>query len=165
MIYECKACQYGFETTGLTKACINCGSDNLQYTGFHKFVPITHGNMAADVDIMIAPLVKLMWQVGITTSESCQDPEEWCQRPSVKKIWSTIYFNGLKEPSRFMEMVYEPTQEEISYAEGLPITLPFDKWKVGIIPMWKEGHIVYNVNVSFPMDQISFIMERLSLYI
>lgn len=167
MIYECQVCQTGFETKKFVEACIICRSAAPSYKNFHRFVSITHGDMSAEVDIMLAPLVKLMWQVGIITSESCQktaDSTATISSPEDK--WPTIYFHGLEHPTRFMEMVYEPSQEALDKAAGgLPICLDFDKWKVSVFPHWKGGHVDYMVAVSFPDFQIEHMMTQLSNYL
>ena len=42
----------------------------------HPAVTVTHGELAAEVDVELAPLVLEVWKAGITTIHSCQDVGE-----------------------------------------------------------------------------------------
>jgi hypothetical protein len=42
----------------------------------HPATTVTHGDLAADVDIELAPLVVEVWRAGIPTIHSCQDVGE-----------------------------------------------------------------------------------------
>jgi hypothetical protein len=68
----------------------------------HHTIHISVGDQQADVDKKIAPLVKAMWQAGITTTQSCQDsPPGW--------VW--LEFPTTYDLERFLNAVgvYEDT--------------------------------------------------------
>lgn len=117
---------------------------------------ITHGVMSAEVDDMIAPLVKTMWKCRIITTNSCQG------NSSKDPPWVELYFDELDMATRFIQLVYEPSEDALIYAQNkLPITWDYWKWKMNIIPMWYMGAIEYSICVSFPQTEIENIHSKL----
>jgi len=115
----------------------------------HKFVRVTHGNMSADIDELIAPLIKTMWEADIITAESCQGYEGI----------ASIYFDGVEHPRKFLEMVWEPEQ---MFDHNLPIGFPFWlKWKTWFAPQWKNGKVDYTVMIGFPYNEIEGFIQRI----
>jgi hypothetical protein len=72
----------------------------------HKTVHIRHGDLEADVDRQIAPLILEMWRAGIETYQSCQAaPRGW--------IW--VQFDSQVALERFLNIVgiYEPDKKSL----------------------------------------------------
>jgi hypothetical protein len=42
----------------------------------HRAIPVAHGELAAEVDVELAPLILEAWRAGIPTIHSCQDVGE-----------------------------------------------------------------------------------------
>ena len=69
--------------------------------GPHRTMHIQHGDMEADVDEQIAPLIIEMWRAGIETWQSCQaNPSGW--------VW--LQFPTSIDAEKFLNIVafYEP---------------------------------------------------------
>jgi len=129
--------------------------------GNHKGVWVEYGDMAAEIDELLAPMIEIMWKLGIKTEESCQGtPTEKFPNDSG---WSRIYFCGIEEPRKFLALIFQPTIEEMNAVRehDLPLCLPFAEWKMSCIPTWKNGDIAFNTSVQFPFTTVPLLIERL----
>jgi len=121
----------------------------------HKTIRVTHHNMSADIDELIAPLIQAMWDVGIETVASCQGNEGIAE----------IYLNGVEHLRKFLEIVWIPEAEALKVATEageVPIGFPFWlKWKTWLAPQWQNGKVDYLVMIGFPYNEIENFIKRL----
>jgi len=126
----------------------------------HNPILVSHGDMSAEIDELLAPMIKLMWELGIKTKESCQ---------GIGENWAAIYFDELEYPRTFLQMafdIFDVEEHKIvldMMNRGLsPFGLPFDKWKMWCHPRWHlDGSITFSVTVEFPKSEINNIVRRL----
>jgi len=129
----------------------------------HKGVWVEYGDMAAEIDELLAPMIEIMWKLGIKTEESCQGtPTEKYPNSSG---WSRVYFYGIEEPRKFLSLALRATIEEKKSVEehGLPLCLPFAEWKMTCLPTWQNGIIAFNTSVEFLPTMVPIITERLKI--
>jgi hypothetical protein len=127
----------------------------------HKGVWVEYGDMAAEIDELLAPMIEIIWKLGIKTDESCQGtPTEIYPN---NDGWSQIYFHDFEEARKLLVLAFQPTDEEIQAVKehGLPLCLPFAKWKMSCLPVWKNGQIGFHTSVQFPATTVPSITERL----
>lgn len=129
----------------------------------HKGVWVEHGDMAAEIDELLAPLIKTMWKLGIKTIESCQGtPTE--KNPN-DNGWCRIYFMGVEEARKFLALGYHPTDNQIQSVKehGLPLSIPINEWKMSCSPLWHHDRgIIFLTCISFPATMVKIITERLN---
>jgi len=128
----------------------------------HKEVWIEHDDMGAWVDELLAPMILLMWKLGIKTEESCQGT------PTPKYPddtgWSRIYFRDMEDPRKFLSLAFQPTIEEKKAIEEYgSLCLPFAEWKMTCLPMWSNNRIEFSIGVCFSPTMIPVLTERLRI--
>ena len=87
----------GEVTSGEFHDCPKCGGRPNRHPTTH----IEWGGQAACVDVEIAELILLGWQLGVITDGSCQD---WNEESIQPEIW--ISFRDVTSFVRFAELVY-----------------------------------------------------------
>ena len=77
----------------------------------HPTVPVSHGELSADIDVEIAPLILACWTLGIQTVHSCQD-FRGCASITFENEVAAHKFVG------HLDRFHEP--EDSRYASGRP---------------------------------------------
>lgn len=67
----------------------------------HRTVRVTHYNKSADIDVELAPLIGMLWQMHVYTDNCCQD---WSGRPGC--VW--LSFSSVDDMHRFVLRVLGP---------------------------------------------------------
>lgn len=144
----------------------------------HRTVNVRVGDMQAEIDEEIAPLIRELWKAGIDTSNSCQET-----RPGI--VW--IEFATAEDAARFLNVVaeYEEGAEGL-YARitgrwgGCEHSSP--PWEYDALPEdlglveafldddeideWHEGEVEFrfSMSVRFPRSDFPAVLARMSRY-
>lgn len=144
--------------------------------GKHRTVRVSVGEMEADIDEEIVPLVRELWRAGIETVNSCQG-----NRPGI--IW--IQFATTDDAANFLDIVaeYEEGKDTLyNRAMGrwdggeFPVTfwdyaaLPEDRGLVegftedDEVEEWHEGltDAFFSVSVRFPRSDFPTVLARMA---
>lgn len=149
----------------------------------HKAVPVKHPNGAViDIDEPIAPLMALIWGLGITTTTSCEDNAMWTMEMGSDdgEEWVLVGFNSAEDAERFVVALDLPdvgvwavdpepdTPEDLAErASGTALTwddLREDNWNWLI---WFEPHeqarpdFKMRVELRFPRSDLPEVVKRL----
>jgi hypothetical protein len=138
----------------------------------HEAVLVREGDMEAEIDVKIAPLVREIWRAGIETYMSCQED-------GFGLVW--LEFPGEKELLSFLGIVvdrYEEGRDSLynrSVGEFCP-TYPNSSWEFDMRPLdyalhdecgdeevWHEGEpdIAFLHSVRFPPADLPLLLRRL----
>lgn len=143
----------------------------------HRTVKVQVGEMQADIDEEIAPLIRELWKAGIDTFNSCQE-----NRPGI--VW--VQFATADDAARFLNVVTEYDEEPDGlYArvtgrwDGCEHSAP--PWEYDALPEdlglvetflddeideWHEGEVEFRftMSVRFPRSDFPAVLARMSRY-
>lgn len=146
--------------------------------GKHKTVQVRVGEMRADIDEEIAPLIRELWRAGIDTLNSCQE-----NRPGI--VW--VQFATADDAAMFLNVVaeydeepdglyaritgrsdrcehspppwdYHALPEDLGLIEAFLDDDEIDEWHEG------ESEFLFNMSVRFPRCDFPAVLARLVRY-
>ncbi len=150
----------------------------VRRVGKHRTVRVSVGEMEADIDEEIVPLVRELWRAGIETVNSCQE-----NRPGI--IW--IQFATTDDAANFLDIVAEYEEgEDTLYNRAMGRwdggEFPASDWDYAALPEdrglvegfteddeveeWHEGltDAFFSVSVRFPRSDFPAVLARMARY-
>ncbi len=142
----------------------------------HKTIHVNIGDLEADIDEMLAPLVKEIWKAGISTANSCQE-----NQPGV--AW--IEFFSSIDATEFLDIVAGEYSDEFDSlynrirGEWSRTSDPVQgKWQFDIHPVdmsirqwYVDDNIdekptgapefIFRVSIRFPCTDINVLLQRM----
>jgi hypothetical protein len=142
----------------------------------HKQVHIRYGDIEADIDERIAPLILELWKADIVTALSCQNNNN--------RIW--IEFLSARDAEKFLNIVgavYERAPESL-YNRITNVWVPENErrwlnkfWEYDAHPTdWSvsqngeheerdsEVDFSFSISIRFPKSDLAIITERVTAY-
>lgn len=143
----------------------------------HRTVHVKQGEMEADIDTAIAPLIQEVWKAGIVTTLSCQENLDGM-------AW--IEFLTTHDAADFLDAVATDYSEELESLYNR-IRRGFDPIGTGDFPWWRFSatpwdtsvnewvaengdseeeslaapHFEFHLGIRFPTDDIPTLVERM----
>jgi len=141
-------------------------------TNKHLCELLSYQGELVEIDELLSPMIKIMWELGIKTTSSCQGDGGSSNKG---ENWSGIYFNDIEEARHLIQLAFDfssdEEKKEVLQAMGrgsslpedyLPFALPYDKWDMFCHPMWhQDGKISFLIGVKFPQSEIDNMTGRL----
>jgi hypothetical protein len=154
---------------------VHHATDHVRETRIHETTHIKVGDMEADIDLDIAPLIKELWMADIETCNSCQE-----NQPGI--VW--IEFLTVDDACKFLDIVarfrsgVNTMYNRIRQAWEAPeMALPF--WQYDVYPLDlsvdeevdKDGCIderpcgkacfVFACSIRFPQEDYEVVLKRM----
>ena len=139
----------------------------------HETVRVVVGDLAADIDTMIAPLIRAMWVVGIRTIFSCENAGDMGQE--THRGWVQVQFERMMDATGFLNRVtrFEPGGKALYNRISHDGCKGVRCWDYEVYPFdsafnkLTETHagvpaIDFRVVVYFPQGDLPVILDRLA---
>jgi hypothetical protein len=146
----------------------------------HKTVSVSSGDLVADIDEKIAPLIKRLWDLGLQTSNSCED--------NVPQGWVWIEFDSCSDAQRFLNLVADYSEDRNSLYNRIRQGWDSDDdelfWKYDVIPndlgvamdlvvdedgdesidetFLGKSDFIFSVSIRFPQTDLEQVMKSLN---
>jgi len=126
----------------------------------HQMRRVQHGDRSARVDVAIADLIELCWQVGISTDFSCQDSRP-CDSPRPDP-WSYIAFSDADDLRAFLDSFDGTPLAKLRYttrfdSDPASLLMPARAatWEVAVyVKPGPAGTCTLTGRIGFPAHQI-----------
>lgn len=134
----------------------------------HETISISYGNLSAEIDVLIAPLILEMWKQGITTIFSC---ENYSNISCEESGWANITFDKHEFFIKFFEKIMFSFNKSLIESASPYLKLnnhagihpyPCFSWEYRLYPVYKNSKTELIYSIFFPSNNISVITKMLS---
>jgi hypothetical protein len=137
--------------------------------GTHQTIPLRFGDMAADVDERLAPIVFELWRRGVRTTSSCQDYSQKDLEGAPDEGHAGIAFESAEDADAFLDLLrdrhgllaFGPLEYE-SWIDGPSVELLYQSdVRIDSLPRPERGDV--DVDDDDDDDVAHFVMFPSSL--
>ena len=122
----------------------------------HNKVPIQVGEQSGEYDEKIAPIIKALWEQGISVLDGCE--EYRCEH------YAMLFFENADDAGRFLEIMNTKSDDESIHIRIFHPEDDEEAWEVDACPGHFEGDdgVTFLMFVHFPISDIDSILSALS---
>jgi hypothetical protein len=142
-----------------------------KYARAHKAITVRVGNMRAQIDTLLAPLIREIWKSGINTVMSCQETEPGIAWIEFEAVDDLVHFlNIVAEYEEGVDTLYN----RINFRLTGPKSAPDWQYQAnlldcGFIPEEDDRYegapdFLVTVSVYFPQSDLSVLLTRLKTH-